>query len=66
MVTMWEHYKKTFGSMQFAITVACFSIYYGLGHRLAVTAVFFVMMQAGAVLGAAWAQRLRRKILQAP
>jgi hypothetical protein len=63
---MWEHYKKTFGSMQSAIAVASIAIYYGLGHRLAVTAVFFLVMQGGSVLGAAWAQRLRRKILQAP
>ena len=66
MVAMWEHYKKTFGSMQFAIAVASISIFYGLGHRLATTAVFFLMMQGGAVLGAAWAKRLRRKILQTP
>jgi hypothetical protein len=66
MVAMWEHYKKTFGSMQFAIAVASISIFYGLGHRLDTTAVFFLMMQGGAVLGAAWAKRLRRKILQAP
>ena len=60
---MWEHYKKTFGSMQFAIAVASAGIYYGMGHRLAVTAVFFLMMQGGSVLGAAWAKRLRRKML---
>ena len=65
MVAMWEHYKKTFGSMQFAIAVASIGIYYGLGHSFAVTAVFFLMMQGGSVLGAAWATRLRRKILQA-
>ena len=61
---MWEQYKKTFGSMQFAITVASVGIYLGLGHRLAVTAVFFLMMQGGSLVGAAWAKRLRRKMLQ--
>jgi hypothetical protein len=59
---MWEHYKKTFGSMQFAISVASIGIYFGLGHRLAVTAVFFLMMQGGSLVGAAWAKRLRRKM----
>ncbi len=63
---MWEHYKKTFGSVQFAIAVASIGIYYGLAHSLTVTAVFFLMMQGGSLVGAAWGQRLRRKILQAP
>jgi len=59
---MWEHYKKTFGSMQFAIAVASVGIYFFLGHRLAVTAVFFLMMQGGSLLGAAWGKRMRRKM----
>jgi hypothetical protein len=59
---MWDHYKKTFGSVQFAIAVATVGIYYGLERRPLVAAVFFLMMQAGSVVGAAWAQRLRRKM----
>lgn len=61
---MWDHYKKTFKSMQAAIALATIVIYFGL-HRLpAVTAAFFLMMQLGAVAGAAWGQRLRRKVTQ--
>jgi len=59
---MWEHYKKTFGAMQVAIAVVSVWIYFSLGHRLAVTAVFFLMMQGGSLLGAAWGKRLRRKM----
>jgi hypothetical protein len=61
---MWEHYKKTFGSMQAAIGIATVVIYFGLQRMPVVTAVFFLMMQLGAVAGAAWAQRLRHKINQ--
>jgi len=59
---MWEHYKKTFRSVQAAIAIATIGIYIGL-HRMGfVTLVFFLMMQAGALVGAAWGQRLRRKM----
>ncbi len=61
---MWEHYKKTFKSMQAAIAIATVVIYFGLHRMPAVTAVFFLMMQLGAVVGAAWAQRLRHKMTQ--
>lgn len=59
---MWEHYKKTFKSVQAAIAIATICIYFGL-HRMAfVTATFFLVMQAGALVGALWAKRLRRKM----
>jgi len=59
---MWEHYKKTFKSVQAAIAIATIGIYFGL-HRMGLaTLVFFLMMQAGSFIGAAWAQRLRRKL----
>ncbi len=61
---MWEHYKKTFKSMQAAIAIATIVIYFGLHRMPAVTAGFFLMMQLGAVVGAAWAQRLRQKVMQ--
>ncbi len=59
---MWEHYKKTFKSVQAAIAVATIGIYFGLQRQPVVTLVFFLMMQAGSFVGAAWAQRLRRKM----
>jgi uncharacterized membrane protein YfcA len=59
---MWDHYKKTFKSVQAAIAIATIGIYFGL-HRMGfVTLVFFLMMQAGSFVGALWAQRLRRKL----
>lgn len=59
---MWEHYKKTFKSVQAAIAIATIGIYFGL-HRLpVVTLGFFLMMQVGSLVGAAWGQRLRRKM----
>jgi uncharacterized membrane protein YfcA len=61
---MWEHYKKTFKSVQAAIAIATVVIYFALGHLPIVTAVFFLVMQLGSVAGAAWGARLRHKILQ--
>ena len=59
---MWEHYKRTFKSVQTAIALATVVIYFGLHRMPAVTAAFFLMMQLGSVAGAAWGQRLRRKV----
>ncbi len=59
---MWEHYKKTFKSVQAAIAIAIIGIYFGLHRMGVVTLVFFLMMQAGSLVGAAWGQRLRRKM----
>jgi len=59
---MWDHYKKTFKSVQAAIAIATIGIYFGL-HRMGfVTLVFFLVMQVGSLVGAAWGQRLRRKM----
>ncbi len=59
---MWEHYKKTFKSVQAAIAIATIGIYFGLHRMGLVTLVFFLMMQAGSLIGAAWGQRLRRRM----
>lgn len=59
---MWEQYKKTFKTIQAAIAIATIAIYFGLNRQGFVTLVFFLMMQAGALVGAAWAKRLRRKM----
>ncbi|HXU62536.1 MAG TPA: hypothetical protein VN962_12585 [Polyangia bacterium] len=59
---MWEHYKKTFRSVQAAIAIATIGIYFGLHRMGLVTLGFFLMMQAGSLIGAAWGQRLRRRI----
>jgi hypothetical protein len=62
IVAMWDHYKKTFKSMQVAIALATIVIYFGLNRMWFVAAVFFVMMQAGSLLGSLWAKRLRDKM----
>ncbi len=59
---MWEHYRKTFKSMQLAIALATIVIYFGLHRMWFVAAVFFVMMQVGSFAGALWAKRLRDKM----
>jgi hypothetical protein len=59
---MWEQYKRTFGKTQMAIMLVTAATYLGLGHVASRSAVFFLMMQVGAVLGAAWGVRLKRKV----
>ena len=59
---MWEQYKKTFVLTQVLICLVTLAVYLG-AHRLWVlAALYFFMMQVGAVLGAAWAVRLKRKV----
>jgi len=61
---MWAHYKKTFWITQMTICLVAFAVYLSFYHLLAPAALFFVTMQIGAVLGAAWASRLKRKLGQ--
>ena len=63
---MWEHYKKTFKSFQAAIALATIVIYFSVHRVVFVTAVFFLMMQAGSFAGALWAKRLRDKMQPQP
>jgi uncharacterized membrane protein YfcA len=59
---MWEQYKKTFLGMQFAIVMIAYVIHTQTYRQWQTTAVFVAVMQVGALVGAAWAARLRRKI----
>ena len=59
---MWEQYKRTFGKTQTAIALVTAATYLYLGQVAARSAVFFLVMQVGAVLGAAWGVRLRKKV----
>ena len=59
---MWDHYRKTFTKMQIFIALATAGIFFGLGHRWGMASVFFAMMQVGAVVGAWWGNRLRRRL----
>ena len=58
---MWEQYKKTFAVTQIviltvAVAVTLWSRAWNAG------AMFFVIMQMGAILGAMWATRLKRMV----
>ena len=64
MGAMWEHYKRTFKSVQTAIALATVVIYFGLHRMPEVTATFFVVMQLGSIAGAAWGKRLQGKFTQ--
>jgi len=59
---MWEHYRKTLARMQMFILLASTALYYVLGRRVLVAATFFAMMQVGALVGAWWGDRLRRRL----
>jgi hypothetical protein len=59
---MWEQYKKTLPGMQLLIGAVTITTLIW-SQRLYLAGTFFLMMQAGAVLGAAWATRLRRLFL---
>jgi uncharacterized membrane protein YfcA len=59
---MWEQYKKTFAKTQAVIAMVAAATYFYMGQVPARTAVFFLVMQIGAVVGAAWGVRLKRKV----
>ncbi len=59
---MLEQYKRTFIRIQTMILFVSCAVFFAAGHRLPAAAVFFAMMQVGAVAGAMWGARLRRKI----
>ena len=56
---MWAQYKRTLLITQVVIAIVTWIAY--LGQRQWFTAaLLFLVMQVGAVVGAAWALRLRR------
>jgi uncharacterized membrane protein YqjE len=57
---MWSQYKKTFVPTQSAIWVfvALIALW---SHRLSTAAVFLVVMQLSAVIGALWSLRIKSK-----
>ncbi|HWA77276.1 MAG TPA: hypothetical protein VG937_33305 [Polyangiaceae bacterium] len=60
---MLERYKRTFYGTQ-AIIVAVTAVIWFQLRAFQTAAVFFVMMQFGAVVGALWASSLKRRIEQ--
>jgi uncharacterized membrane protein YfcA len=59
---MLQQYKKTFARIQIAIAMAAVAVHLSMGHRWFVTAIFLAVMQLGAVAGAWWGQRLKRRL----
>jgi uncharacterized membrane protein YfcA len=59
---MWEQYRKTAVVMQGFIVAACAAMKYFMRLPWPAVAVMFVVMQLGALLGAWWGARLRRKL----
>ena len=59
---MWQHYRKTLPFVQAFIVIACLILYFYKAAPLAAIVLFFVMMQAGSLLGAVWAVRLKQKM----
>ena len=59
---MWEQYKKTFIGQQLVILVITVMVFQTAHHLAIPTLAFFLMMQAGALAGAAWGARLKRKV----
>jgi uncharacterized membrane protein YfcA len=58
---MWAHYRKSLVVTQLFILFACVvSRWQGLNWGAIAT--MFVAMQIGALLGAAWGHRIRRKM----
>jgi hypothetical protein len=63
---MWDHYRKSFWSMQVMILGITCAVFVMARQLWLVAALFFVVMQLGSVIGALWATRLRRKLERPP
>ena len=58
---MWEHYKKTLVVSQLLIVGFCAALWYYRDPGPLVLLMMFLTMQAASFLGAAFADRLKRK-----
>jgi len=58
---MWTYYKKSFVAVQSFSLVVSWMVYRNTTPLLTPAAVFFLSMQASAVLGSMWANRLRKE-----
>jgi hypothetical protein len=59
---MWDQYKRTFLVVQLAAAWVAYVVYRDTHPAWVPTAVFVVLAQASAVLGAMWAAHRRRKL----
>jgi len=58
---MWEHYKKTLRPIQLFVCLITVAIFV-LSRSWFAALMFLAAMQIGAVVGAAWGNRLRLKV----
>jgi H+/Cl- antiporter ClcA len=58
---MWEQYKKTFAVTQAVILTVAVAVTFSTRAWNA-GALFFVIMQFGAIFGAVWATRIKRMV----
>ncbi len=63
---MWSYYKRTFPAVQAGAIAMGIIAYKAAEDHLGPALIFFLTMQLAAFVGAAWANRLRTKILGAP
>ncbi len=59
---MLEQYKRTIVGTQAVIAIVTAFIFFKTHRLWFATLVFFLIMQVGAVLGAMWGTRLKRKL----
>jgi hypothetical protein len=59
---MWDQYRKTAFPTQVFIFLSCAFVFYFGKAPLQATAIIFVVMQIGGLLGAWWGWRLRMKM----
>jgi uncharacterized membrane protein YfcA len=59
---MWEHYRSTFKGIQALIVVAVAGVYLFFGQHWELAAMFLLVMEVGAVVGAAWGARLKARM----
>ena len=58
---MWQQYRKTLVPIQLFILAASITCYF-VTRQWPVALAVFLIMEVGAVLGAAWAARLKNKM----
>jgi hypothetical protein len=59
---MWDYYRRTLPAVQLVAVAISYMVYQSANRAWIPTMVFFFSMQVSAVLGAMWANRIRRKI----
>jgi hypothetical protein len=60
---MWQQYRRTLIPTQLFIVAVCVTVYFkATDHQWLPVAVIFLVMQLGALIGAAWATRLKRRL----